>query len=107
MYPLCDKRVFLWVLFVVQVCLIGGVLIFSTRSSKQHQQLQPNTNGAVAAVEFVHRSNNDTKSDAQLTGDVATRIITVGRYEHEFVGKHHCFRVSVGAIGRETNHTKS
>lgn len=117
MYPLCgklhaDKKAFLCILFVVQVCLIGGVLLFSTFTSSNdtaaNGSLSTGSSAAnafdarhdnpVPVVEFVHRNATRTSSDdsRHLNDDV--RLVTSGRYDHEFVGRQHCFRVSLGRL---------
>lgn len=126
MFSLCgklhaDKKAFLCTLFVVQVCLIGGVLLFSTLSTSGDtttNALQPVSAGAAAratdnrfddpvpVVEFVRR--NSTRNSADGSGHVNedVRIVTSGRYDNEFVGRQHCFRVCMAIRVRHIRRIK-
>lgn len=86
-----DKRLVLWSLVTVQVLLIGGYLVFGSTV------VFPGVQKTVAEnqtrfVAFVQRPDQvatiTTRSSAQTI-----RLEAGGRYGHEFVGTHHCFKV--------------
>lgn len=95
-----DKKTFLWVLFFVQVCLIGSVLFFGVRGNAAESRTLNNqvnsSNGGgglhASGVQFVI-NRNDSNKQKQQDSDSVVRIVTSGQYEHEFVGKRNCFKV--------------